>query len=305
MKTLILTCCLFISLAAQSQDKKIKLDGVHQSATAVAETVDSTYKITNPNGSYALVEKTGDKTTSTTKFSVVNNGKTSVITNPDGSKSTVVNDPVTGSVYATDGSPSTNVRVITDAEVKAIEAGTPKIFTTTNADGSITRGMNIVTAKPVSTYSTLSTTTTGTPEMTLAEKAMANYWVRPAVKYAVVANESFDGVGKFELDLLSDIKDVKKSTDYIWLSIGTGSTKELSSGVYNYSTKSINDRGTFTFSGAVINGKEQIEFTDGSFTVNIDKSVINVEYNLSLKNGKRISGRYTGKYETGDWSKNK
>jgi hypothetical protein len=213
MKISILICCLLISLSAQSQDKKIRIDGT-QPASNTATTPDSTYKIINPNGSYALVEKAGDKTTSTTKFSVVNNGKTSVITNPDGSKSTVVNDPVTGTVYAADGSPSPNVRVITDAE--AIEAGTPKTFTTTNADGSITKSMNILTAKPVSTYSTSSTTTIGAPEMTLAEKAMANYWVRPAVKYAIVANESFDGVGKFELDLLSDKVDLKKSTDHIW-----------------------------------------------------------------------------------------
>jgi hypothetical protein len=303
MKTLLLTYCLFISLVAQSQDKKIKLDGMQQPANSTTKTPDSTYKVYNPNGSYSVAEKAGDKTTSTTKFSVVNNGKTSVITNPDGSKSTVVNDPVTGTVYAADGSPSPNVRVITDAE--AIEAGTPKTFTTTNADGSITKSMNILTAKPVSTYSTSSTTTIGAPEMTLAEKAMANYWVRPAVKYALVANKSFPDLGKFDLDLLSDNVDVKKSTDYIWFSVGTTSTKELTNGIYLYSDKNANERGAFKFHGAVINGKEEIEFTDGSFTVNIDKSVINVEYNLSLKNGKRISGRYIGKYQTKDWSHNK
>jgi hypothetical protein len=305
MKNLLFYCLLLIGFSSQAQDKKIKLDGAKQTINNIAKTPDSTYKMYNPNGTYGLVEKAGNKATTSTKFSVVNNGKTSIITNPDGTRSVVLNDAATGSVFAADGSPSTGIRVITDAEAKAVEASTSKTYTTTNADGTISKGMNILIGKPETSYSSTSTTTVGTREMTLAEKAMANYWVRPAAKYAIVANESYSGVGKFELDLLSDKKELKRSTDHIWFSIGTSSTKELSNRVYNYSTKNINERGALTFSGAVINGNEQIEFTDGSFTININRSVINVEYNLALKNGKRISGRYVGKFKTEDRSSEK
>lgn len=290
MKNLLLIIFLLISLSSRSQDKTKP---------------DSTYKVYNPNGSYATVEKRGDKTTSSTRFSYVNNGKTTTITNPDGSKSTVVNDATTGSIYAADGSLSTTVRVVTTGEAKVIEANAPKRFSTTNADGTTTVGMNISTSKSEGTYSTSSTTTTGAPEMTLAEKAMANYLPTPAVEYATVANESFPGMGKFEIDLFSGNKDFKKANYYVWLSTGTNSIKELDNGVYNYSDKSASERGAFKFSGSVKTGADVVDISGGSFTVKIDKSVLNVEYSLTLKNGKRVSGRYNGKYKAEIWSHNK
>jgi hypothetical protein len=286
MKNLIPIIFLFITISSQSQDKTKP---------------DSTYKVYNPNGSYALVEKRGNKENSTTKFSVVNSGKTSVITNPDGSKSTVVNDVATGSIYATDGSLSTNVRVVTPEEAKAIEASKPKGFYITNADGTTSIGMNIYNGKSEGTYSTSSTTTTGPIEMTLAEKAMANYLPRPAVEHAVIANKSVSNLGRFEMDLYSGNKDVRKAPNNVWLSIGTDSINELVGGVYDYGDKSATDRGAFKFYGSVKTGTAFVDITGGSVTVKVDKSVLNVEYNLNLKNGQRVSGRYSGKYKAEDW----
>lgn len=60
MKYLLLFILLFNSLSSQAQDKKIKLAEIHRTTTEAIKTVDTTYRIYNPNGSYSIVEIIGD-----------------------------------------------------------------------------------------------------------------------------------------------------------------------------------------------------------------------------------------------------
>jgi hypothetical protein len=124
--------------------------------------------------------------------------------------------------------------------------------------------------------------------------------VRPDMEYALVANESFKNMPKFEIDLFRGDRDFNKANDLIWLSVTPTSEQALSSGEYTYSPKDANKRGAFKFTGTVKTGENTIAITGGSFKVKIDKQNLSVDYNLLLTDGTKVTGQYNGKYQTAD-----
>ncbi len=129
--------------------------------------------------------------------------------------------------------------------------------------------------------------------------------VNAKLKYALIANESFQEVSKFELDLYSGHKDLSKATERIWLSVRGIEVNELKNGTYIHSKKNATTRDTFTFLGSqLVNGSE-VSITDGSFTLVREKGKLNINYNFTLENGTKITGKYSGKYQYADWRTNR
>jgi hypothetical protein len=124
--------------------------------------------------------------------------------------------------------------------------------------------------------------------------------IRPDMEYALVANESFKNMPKFEIDLFRGSQDFSKANDLIWLSVTPTSEQALSSGDYTYSPKDANKRSAFKFAGTVKAGENTIAITGGSFKVKIDKQNLSVDYNLMLTDGTKVTGQYNGKYQTAD-----
>lgn len=117
---------------------------------------------------------------------------------------------------------------------------------------------------------------------------------------AIIANESYGINSKFELDLLSDKRELSEAKTFIWLSLTSTGTEKITEGVYKFSQASLNDRAPFGFNGAVhING-EEIKIDNGSFSLETFNEAVSVHFVLELANGNIVKGNYKGPFSSVD-----
>jgi hypothetical protein len=300
----------------------------------------NTATIVNSDGTQSTIIIIGNtasiKNSNGTNFTVVTNGNVSIITIPSGGVATVTNNGSTSTIANADGTTSTvnnygNVSVMTYPNGTAYAtfnyadmtindpSAKPVNGIAINPEGGITAGFTLTNNKPVvNTYSGTSTITTTVPMSDntpddgnvtytlidktpkLAELAMAGYWARPAIEHVLVTNISAAGAKKFEINLFTGSNNYKKARDLVLLFVSTASAIDLSDGTYNYSPVI---QEPFKFNGAVKSGKDEIAIVDGTFYIKTEDKNLTVDYALKLANGKRITGKYNGKYQTGDRSK--
>lgn len=121
---------------------------------------------------------------------------------------------------------------------------------------------------------------------------------------SILGNESYEDIGKLELDFFSSQYD-KKIALY-FLSIKSDSLETPSLGTYIYESKSYNQRKNYTFWGKVsVEGKES-DIQNGKLEI-LNNSIRNFKatFEIVLKDGTRISGQYDGVVAYNDWRKSK
>jgi hypothetical protein len=296
----------------------------------------STATIVNSDGTQSSITLTGNtatvKNSTGNSFNVAINGNVSIITNASGGVATVTNSGNTSTVVAEGTTSIVNnygnisVAIYANGTAYAIFNYTDMLINdpsakpvngiTINPEGGITAGFTFADNKPVvNTYSSTFTTTVTVPvtdtsandsngtvtyepignNVSIAERALADYWARPAIEYALIIKDSATAINRFEIDLFSGSKKYKKATDLVCLSISTASSVGLSNAAYNYN-QTLNR--PLTFKGTVRSGKEEITIMDGTVNIKTDGNNLTIDYALKLANGKRITGRYNGNYQT-------
>jgi hypothetical protein len=306
--------------------------------TSTFNRLGSTATIVNSDGTHSTIVSNGNTSTVTTStgalFTVITNDNVSLITSNLGKVSTVTNNGATSTIVNADASVSTlnnfgNISIVTYPNGTAyatfnysefIKGDPERAKSGISINGeTLTATLNLEgkSAKPqVNTVSTTTTTTatvplsdnttddnvTYEPITNLAEKAMAGYWARPAVEHVLVANESAAGMNKFEIDLFSGNSNFKKANHLVWLWVSASSSAGLSDGVYSFSHQNAGVRGPLKFFGTVKSGGLQADIVDGTVNVKTEGKRITIDYALKLNNGKRVTGRYSGKFKTEDRS---
>ena len=119
---------------------------------------------------------------------------------------------------------------------------------------------------------------------------------------SILGNESYENIGKFELDLFPSQYD-KKIALY-FLSIKSNSIDSPDIASYKYDANNINDRDFNTFWGKVsIEGKE-FDLAKGKLEIlNNSSDYFTANFNLVLTNGLEVSGKYNGRVAYSDWRK--
>lgn len=119
---------------------------------------------------------------------------------------------------------------------------------------------------------------------------------------ALLANESFKGTSKFELDLFCNQSSSSDSPDKIWLSLKSKSVSEISNGTYRCSNKNVNIRKAFNFYGALISRNAQLKISSGSFKLMLaGANSLNIDCDLTLENGSKLKGSYMVPYRATNW----
>src|SRR5688500_14078981 len=64
---------------------------------------------------------------------------------------------------------------------------------------------------------------------------------------AIIANESYGIKSKFEVDLISQSEDLTKAQTYVYFSLTSNNTSNLTNGVYEFSSANLSQRLPFNF----------------------------------------------------------
>ncbi|HEX6432036.1 MAG TPA: hypothetical protein VF008_30300 [Niastella sp.] len=115
-----------------------------------------------------------------------------------------------------------------------------------------------------------------------------------SLDFSEVANESYGINSKFEIDLINQDKDVTKATTYVYFSLTSNSTANLSNGVYQFSSATLNERLPFQFNGSLKVNNHVIEIAGGTISIENRKSNVDIHFILKLKNGDIANGIYRG-----------
>lgn len=128
-----------------------------------------------------------------------------------------------------------------------------------------------------------------------------------SLDFCNIANESFENVSKWELDLTccdvenyyavnDDVKNKKVNT-LIYISLKSINNKQLSKGTYVYSKENIGTRQEMTLYGNVEIDSEKLEISGGEINVDYHDEKIVLSFSFKVNNGKQISGNYIGNYK--------
>ena len=118
-----------------------------------------------------------------------------------------------------------------------------------------------------------------------------------------LANESYDTKSKFELDLISGTNKLSDAETFIYLSLTSSTTYNLSNGIYEISNASLSEREPYKFNGSVFINDKEVEIIGGTFSIEGLKNSIFVNMNFKLANGDVLNGSYTGAFSSLNRSK--
>lgn len=120
--------------------------------------------------------------------------------------------------------------------------------------------------------------------------------------YVLVTNESTPLLPKYRINIYQGNKRLAKATNLIELDATSGSREHISVGSYRFSDKDDSDKKTFRFAGKVRVGEAVVDIVDGWFQLNRLNKRIVINYNLTLKNGVKTTGKYDTEYQNEDRS---
>jgi hypothetical protein len=112
---------------------------------------------------------------------------------------------------------------------------------------------------------------------------------------AIIANESYGVKSKFEVDLISQSTDLTKAQNYVYFSLTTNNTTNLTNGIYEFSSAILSQRLPFNFNGTVKVNGHVVEIADGTISIENRKGDFDIQFVLKLKNGDTAKGAYQGK----------
>ena len=112
---------------------------------------------------------------------------------------------------------------------------------------------------------------------------------------ALIANESYGIKSKFEVDLVNQYDDLTKAQTYVYFSLTSNNTSNLSDGVYQFSSANLNQRLPYQFNGSVKVNNHVVEITEGTISIENRSGDLDIQFILKLKNGDTAKGTYQGK----------
>lgn len=112
---------------------------------------------------------------------------------------------------------------------------------------------------------------------------------------AIIANESYGIKSKFEVDLINQYQDLTKAQTYVYFSLASNNTSNLSNGVYQFSSANLNQRLPFQFNGSVKVNNNVVEIAEGTISIENRSGDLDIQFILKLKNGDTAKGTYRGK----------
>ncbi|HSB94297.1 MAG TPA: hypothetical protein VLC28_14340 [Flavitalea sp.] len=110
-----------------------------------------------------------------------------------------------------------------------------------------------------------------------------------------VANESYGITPKFEIDLITGVSDLGKANTYIFVSLSSDNTADISNGIYQFSSEPLNERLPFSFNGFVKVNKHEVKIFQGTISVENRDNEFDIQFILKLQNGDIAKGTYHGK----------
>jgi hypothetical protein len=123
--------------------------------------------------------------------------------------------------------------------------------------------------------------------------------------YVLITNMSDPTSAKYKIDIYRGHKKLSKGTSLMQLKATSADRKQINVGTYRFSDKDESDRGIYRFTGKVKLGAAGHDVVDGFFQLNYFKKRLIINYNLTLKNGVKTSGKYDTEYNTEDNSETK
>ena len=116
----------------------------------------------------------------------------------------------------------------------------------------------------------------------------------------VIANESFDNYGKFEINLYGNQKN--KDLAILFYSTKTESVKIPEQGSYKYFKRSYNLQNSYNFNGIVEYENSELEINKAEFNI-IDNSLNNFKltFKILLANDNVVTGQFEGPVVYKDW----
>lgn len=112
---------------------------------------------------------------------------------------------------------------------------------------------------------------------------------------ALIANESYGIKSKFEVDLIDQYDDLTRAQTYVYFSLTSTNTSNLSNGVYQFSSANLNQRLPYQFNGSVKVNNHIIEIAEGTISLENRSGDLDIQFILKLKNGDTAKGTYRGK----------
>ncbi len=112
---------------------------------------------------------------------------------------------------------------------------------------------------------------------------------------AIIANESYGIKPKFEVDLINQYEDLTKAKTYVYFSLTSNNTSNLSNGVYQFSSANLNQRLPFQFNGSVKVNNHVVEIAEGTISIENRSGDLDIQFILKLQNGDIAKGIYRGK----------
>ncbi|RZK75948.1 MAG: hypothetical protein EOO92_15350 [Pedobacter sp.] len=175
-----------------------------------------------------------------------------------------------------------------------------KMGTTVNPDGSSSPNFSVQLNKPTTTVTSQVNFEypNGVFPEPIAYKKGAN-----KKTYVLLANVSSPEVSEFEIDIFAGNKSLSKATLLVKLMATSASKERLFSGTYNYNAKGPAARLKYEFDGTVKLGDVDVPIAAGQVTVSRTEKQIEIDYNLTLTNGVKTTGKYNTDYQIEDRSK--
>jgi hypothetical protein len=116
-----------------------------------------------------------------------------------------------------------------------------------------------------------------------------------SLSFFQLANESYATKSKFEVDLITDNEDLSKAKTFLYFSLTSDNTSNLSKGIYQFSSAALNDRLPFNFNGSVKINNHTVEIIGGTISLENQGAEYDIQFILKLKNGDVAKGIYRGK----------
>src|SRR5687767_12746380 len=117
---------------------------------------------------------------------------------------------------------------------------------------------------------------------------------RYALSFSEIANESYSTKSKFEVDLLTEEKELAKAKTFIWFSLTSNNTATLADGIYQFSSGELNDRLPLHFNGSVKINNHVVEIIGGTVSIAHREREYDIQFILKLQNGDQAKGMYRG-----------